>query len=106
MLTSKASLSFNIVFNYIKILLMFIVFIYIIILALFLIIYHKYYQKKYFPINFIINNDNIKLSFMDININNFSKISQNPKYTPHKIKFQLAPCQSPVHNHTITMFLY
>ncbi len=27
-----------------------------------------------------------------------------PKYNPHKAKFQLAPCQSPVRNHTMNKF--
>ena len=37
--------------------------------------------------------------------NNFSIMINIPKYNPHKIKFQLAPCQNPVKTHTITIFL-
>ena len=31
----------------------------------------------------------------------FSRISQAAKYSPHKMKFQVAPCQNPVQNHTM-----
>ena len=33
-----------------------------------------------------------------------SKISQAAKYSPHRMKFQLAPCQKPVQNQTIRRF--
>mgnify|MGYP003293067338 CR=1 FL=1 len=34
----------------------------------------------------------------------FSIIKNTKKYNPHKIKFQLAPCQNPVNDHTIKIF--
>ena len=34
----------------------------------------------------------------------FSIIRKKQKYIPHTIKFQLAPCHSPVRNHTIKIF--
>ena len=38
-------------------------------------------------------------------IRSFSSNRKNTKYIPHNMKFQLAPCQNPVRNHTIIMFL-
>ena len=48
-----------------------------------------------------------KMRLYSVNSNKkfFSIIRIIPKYIPHIIKFHAAPCQNPVKNHTINIFL-
>ena len=46
-------------------------------------------------------NPELKAKF---NKNIFSITKNIKKYNPHKIKFQFAPCQKPVKDHTISIF--